>query len=373
MSNSSYYLEVAGEYDTMYYVGNVSQYTGDDSDTVGIKIDRNNDGDVADVVDDEIYNAVYIYDGDNGEISLAHIINGNLNPDPTIGSDDNAVGIFGTMQRLKGDNYMATSIKGTQVTMGPALVRSIPSLGDSDEAITFFGDARMAITGLQFNDALTSITQGTLYIKKGAAIESTVDLVGVGTQRANIGQLIQRESDVFDGYNIRTDGAVNGSAISDGSRKLRISIVSVDQAVTFQDDSRDVFGYAKVQVDDREFMDGCATKDCSNRVSGKGRIVFLSDKMTLSQDQALVFPGLIYRANFSSGKTINLRATDSVKRDSGVPFKFTDNQVSQFLRDDQNEIWGYVLGAGQTRAPALAVVDEKSAQKNMTLVLLGGP
>ena len=284
----------------------------------------------------------------------------------------------GTFQRIKGDNYIIADIKGTVIQMGPGLRRFVPSLGDSDEAITFFGDARMAITGLVFNDANTSITTGTLYIKKGAAIESTVDLAGLTANNTEITQLVQRESDVFDGYQIFLTQGKNptGSSSTGGGRGVFITIINSDQIVLFGDNSRDIFGYAQVQVDDREFMDGCAAKDCNPRASGKGRIVFLSDRITLLEDDPTPLPGLIYLAKwpyFSNQKLVNIGATDAVTRDSGESFKFTDGQVSQFLRSDVNEIWGYVLGAGQTRAPALAVVDEKSANKGMALVLMGGP
>jgi hypothetical protein len=235
--------------------------------------------------------------------------------------------------------------QGQQVDMGPAIEKTLTTVTELDvtNAITITGTKKM-----QF---VNGTGQGTLYVIDGNEIQYGHPIT-YGVRDLDITTDIHTNSDVFDEYKIIVKSADSASA--------KVVLAESAQIFTVNNDQTGVAGYYKAKLNDTAFAGGY----------GEGRIILLGDPMTLPKDETIDLPDLLHTVKYSIEKKVDLKRKKSVSVASGTKLKETFADYDPFLEQDITvSAIAVVPGVG----PTLDIVDEATADKDMNLVLIGGP
>ncbi len=248
-----------------------------------ILVDANGDGDIADDVDYELYNELYVLDGyQKAEVRLVYSL------DPPSAITPNVQDFAGTMVEIKGKRYLITAARGGTVTMGEEPIEvtlNKQEAFDSTAGRTVIGDIKFELA----DPGLDTTKMGILYVMKGESILGTIDMdsehsSGQFPNNTEMSSYITKITEELEGYRIFLTDAK--------PRNTKFALIKNDELFDILGGRKDVFGYEEVKINDAEFGTG------SNK--GTGKIKFLSKLYTIEKDgESKVEDSEPYRLQFN--------------------------------------------------------------------------
>jgi PGF-pre-PGF domain-containing protein len=242
----------------------------------GLKIDGNGDGDLRDVDDYVLYNAIYILDDVAGDIQFAYqpIL------DSTYNNGDASLDA-GEVVKVKGSSYVVTDadVSDMDIELGPAIKETLTNYSSPDPAVAVPVSGTLKLM----------VADNVLYMYNGNSLLETIFLIADG----NIYQY-NPTSPGFSIYRIY--------AWWDGGN-FKVTLVETSRLVTIANgDGIPWFGYNSVKVGDA----GWATTN----------ITFLGDPVTLVKGDIIDLPDTCYSLKYSLTKNFNiLRKKTSIVAD----------------------------------------------------------
>ena len=314
----------------------LGNYTG------GIFFDANGDGDVKDTEDYVLYNAIRVQDYREGDIYLAYF--------PIVteyqGNDTSKL-TSGEVVKIRGTKYVVTDAdySDNEVEMGPAFfARKLDGYNTSDvkpeNAVLIEGDKKII-----YDKELGKVI---FYIGNAKADEITIT---DGTYKGeDIYDLTDKiTADEFKGYKVYVLG-YSGP----GDNQIIVTMAKKSELTKVTDGEEGVMGYYKVKVGDTDFYNG---------------IVLISELITLERGETLDIPDTYYQIKFTDDREINIKRKKVATVASGTKLKTNREPGKHFLKTD---IVVKAVG-GEEKTPVLDIVTEDEADKNMNLILVGGP
>jgi len=239
-----------------------------------IKVDANEDGDIRDAEDYILYNQLYVLSGTpKAEVRLVY----NLEPTKLSALLKGPFGnLLGMTLDIKGKKYLVTLAEENKITLGEDPIEKTLRKQESPDpgaAVKFVDDVGM----LRVGDPTRASALGTLYIYKGGNLVGSIEL---SADRRDISHAISEVSDVLKDYTV---------ILSNTSTKdTKIAIVESEKLKTIRDESRNVFGYDKVYVNNDEFPEA------------RDRIKFLSKLYIIEKDnETLVEDNPVYTLQYN--------------------------------------------------------------------------
>lgn len=239
-----------------------------------IKVDANADGDIRDAEDYILYNQLYVLGGTpKAEVRLVY----NLEP-PKLsallkGPFEN---LLGMTLRINGKKYLVTLAEGNKITLGEDPIEKTLRKQESPDpsaAVKFVDDIGM----LRVGDPNRPSALGTLYIYKGGGLLGSIEL---SADRRDISHAISEVSDVLKDYTVILSNT--------STKNTKIAIVESKKLKTIMDESKNVFGYDKVYVNNDEFPEA------------RDRLKFLSKLYTIEKDnETLVEDNPVYKLQYN--------------------------------------------------------------------------
>ena len=284
----------------------------------GLKFDADGNGKLSDDDDYVLYNMVYVYDALSSDIKLVYRPGFNA---------------LGDVAKIRGVKYAWTkNTSSSEIKIAPAKDKTLMNYSspNKDYADPIIGDWRVQYVG----DA----TSGSLYFFKAGSYEGSVSIDQTSNDITD-----DTPSDFKSSYYMWVD------LQSDGT--LKVVAASKADEITITDGQSDALGYAKAKIE-----------------TDKGIIEFQSDVIHLIRDDVVDIPDTYYRIDYSD-KKMDIQRKKDVTVASGTKMKKDDPDYKDFLKQT---ITISVTG-GEEKVPELEIVDEDTANKDMNLVLIGGP
>ncbi len=202
-----------------------------------IKVDVNEDGDIRDPEDYVLYNQLYVSSGTpKAEVRLIY----NLEP-PKITAYMRGPfrNLLGMTLNIKGKKYLVTLAEGNKITLGEGPIEKTlrkQEASSASDAVKFVGDVGM----LRVSDPDSSL--GKLYIYEGDSLMGSIEL---SADKRDISYAVSEVSDALKDYTV----ILSNTSTEDA----KIAIVESSKLQTITDESKNVFGYDKVYVNNDEF------------------------------------------------------------------------------------------------------------------------
>ncbi len=267
--------------------------------------DGNGDGDLKDLDtgdDYTLYNGIYpLKMTSYTDVQLVYYL-------------DNLTNLTGTIQKIKGINYLITdsSTADDTIELGPSIKKFIDNVSilDVDNAVTLTGMIKLTVVNDQ------------LYIIDGTEVQGPVDLSGHLT-RDDISDEVHAVSDPLNEYKIFMTGL--------GVGYYEIAVTESGQIQELTDDQSGALGYNEVYID-RDFANGFGI----NRVIFQSKIFFvLKDSL---RDYIADVPDTYYEIQYSDDLEIDLKRANSVTVASGSRLKNTNSQYYKIVDDSTGVI-----------------------------------
>jgi hypothetical protein len=285
---------------------------------------------------------MYILDASGGEIQLGYepVMDTTYNNGDTI--LDN-----GEVVKIKGSSYVMkdADVTDNDIELGPAIKKSLSNMTteavEPAKAVTIVGDLKMAW-----------VEPNQLYLYEGNSLLETITLKNV-TQDGVINDYTEDiTSDVFKAYRLyawKSDPF------------LRVTMVEKAQLVKASDGQEGVFGYNIIKINNADFPK-------------TSEIILVGDPISLIKGDTIDIPDTYFQAKFTIDKKLDLKRKETETVVSGTTLKSTTKPGNKFLDEDKvDKIVVSAVAVVPGVGPTLDIVDEATADKDMNLVLIGGP
>ena len=314
----------------------------------GLIYDANNDGDLKDVStgdDYVLYNAIYIHDGREGLIQLAYI----PIPDATFAPGGGQA--KGDIIKVRGTKYVITDIDlpGQKAELAPKVfARELTGYNTADIK------AENALV-IEENKKIIYDQQATklyLYLDNARVDEIALTTPPGATFEDVTSKITADEFKAYKMYALPIDANADGVY-----EKVKVVIAKKAEVTSVKNKEEGVLGYNEIRINDDDI--------------GKNGIVLLGPIIELERGDTVDIPDTYYRLKWTLARKLTVERKKVSTVSSGTKLKDTTSPGKDFLAAGKSIVVKAV--GGEEKAPVLEIVTEDKADKNMNLILVGGP
>jgi hypothetical protein len=317
----------------------ITDYASGNSSTNSVKLYFDEDGDGSPEYDDDylLYDFMYYEEGGKSvDVTFAYRLKAT---EKAVVTDVN-----GGAAKIRGKEYFVSKIDtdADTIKMGIISKKTIPKSSDLSNKITIEGK-EVAFYSYNSTTNLAGIwIDGSLYYYNftGKAVGDWVTA-----------DKDDKVKDIFSGDFLVARAVDDNSAIT-------IGYVDPDATVTFEDGDEGVLGYAKVKA--------------PSDITSTSNVIFefRSSTLTVEDEEIVEVPDTLYTVEYDDDNNLlKIRTSEETTVSSGSKLRSGKKPYKEFLKET---ITVTAVG-GEEKAPELEIVDEDTANKDMNLVLIGGP